>query len=84
MSLQVRANRAVFSYMLTVHEDAKWFSREQVLEVLAHPRGTNIRGRDANAADVQGHDDLADPPFYLPGTSAISGRLISDWAYRRE
>ncbi|EJD43846.1 hypothetical protein AURDEDRAFT_88728 [Auricularia subglabra TFB-10046 SS5] len=65
--------------------DAKWFSREEVLAVLAHPRGTNVLGRDARPDDVADPaNDSDDPPFYLPGTSAVSGRLISDWAYRRE
>ncbi|GAB1518902.1 NADH pyrophosphatase [Rhizoctonia solani] len=76
-------------------EDAKWFTREEVLAVLAHPDGTNIRRREyknfdeaqdhsAKSATAAGSIDpqpLNDqPPFRVPPRSAIAGVLISQWA----
>ncbi|ELU41680.1 ATP-dependent RNA helicase drs1 [Rhizoctonia solani AG-1 IA] len=75
--------------------DAKWFTREEVLAVLAHPDGTNIRRREyknfdeaqdhsAKSATAAGSIDpqpLNDqPPFRVPPRSAIAGVLISQWA----
>ncbi|KAG9074169.1 NADH pyrophosphatase [Ceratobasidium sp. UAMH 11750] len=74
-------------------EDARWFTREEVLAVLAHPEGTNIRRREykrfdetqdqsTKAADAgtepQASTDL--PAFRVPPKSAIAGVLISQWA----
>ncbi|CAE6481409.1 unnamed protein product [Rhizoctonia solani] len=76
-------------------EDARWFTREEVLSVLAHPDGTNIRRREyknfdeaqdqsTKSATVAGSIDpqpLKDqPPFRVPPQSAIAGVLISQWA----
>ncbi|CEL57694.1 hypothetical protein RSOLAG1IB_02438 [Rhizoctonia solani AG-1 IB] len=76
-------------------EDAKWFTREEVLSVLAHPDGTNIRRREhKNSDEAQDHSakpataaDSVDPrpvkdqpPFRVPPPSAIAGVLISQWA----
>lgn len=72
--------------------DAKWFTREEVLSVLAHPDGTNIRRREyKNFDEAQDHSAKATgpvdpqapkdlPPFRVPPTSAIAGVLISQWA----
>ncbi|KAH7345018.1 NUDIX hydrolase domain-like protein [Rhizoctonia solani] len=76
-------------------EDAKWFNREEVLSVLAHPDGTNIRRREyKNFDEAQDHSTKAaaaagpidpqppkdQPPFRVPPQSAIAGVLISQWA----
>jgi len=76
-------------------EDAKWFTREEVLAVLAHPDGTNIRRREyKNFDEAQDHSTKptgaggpSEPPasddlpaFRVPPTSAIAGVLISQWA----
>ncbi|KAG8754220.1 NADH pyrophosphatase [Ceratobasidium sp. 428] len=74
-------------------EDARWFTREEVLAVLAHPEGTNIRRREyknfdeaqdqstkaaATGSEPQTSSDL--PAFRVPPKSAIAGVLISQWA----
>lgn len=66
--------------------EARWFTRAEVLEVLQHPRGTNAKGREARPSDVaaSASDGLRDAPFLLPSPSAISGVLISNWAYQKE
>ncbi|KAG9101037.1 nucleolar DEAD-box protein required for synthesis of 60S ribosomal subunit [Ceratobasidium sp. 370] len=73
--------------------DARWFTREEVLAVLAHPEGTNIRRREyknfdeaqdrstkaaAAGTEAQASSDL--PAFRVPPKSAIAGVLISQWA----
>lgn len=73
--------------------DAKWFTREEILAVLAHPDGTNIRRREhknfdepqdhsgkpaAAAGPIDPPKDL--PPFRVPPVSAIAGVLIAQWA----
>ncbi|CAE7060799.1 unnamed protein product [Rhizoctonia solani] len=76
-------------------EDAKWFTREEVLSVLAHPDGTNIRRREyknfdeaqdqstraaAAAGPIDPQPPKDQPPFRVPPLSAIAGVLISQWA----
>ncbi|CAE6448399.1 unnamed protein product [Rhizoctonia solani] len=76
-------------------EDAKWFTREEVLSVLAHPDGTNIRRREyknfdeaqdqptkaaAAAGPIDPQPPKDQPPFRVPPQSAIAGVLISQWA----
>ncbi|KDN50205.1 hypothetical protein RSAG8_01541, partial [Rhizoctonia solani AG-8 WAC10335] len=76
-------------------EDAKWFTREEVLSVLAHPDGTNIRRREyKNFDEAQDHSTKAaaaagpidpqppndQPSIRVPPKSAIAGVLISQWA----
>jgi NAD+ diphosphatase len=54
--------------------DARWFTREEVKAVLAHPTGAtlNLELRNTGAQD--------DPPFRVPSSRAIAGMLIKDWA----
>ncbi|THH29272.1 hypothetical protein EUX98_g4926 [Antrodiella citrinella] len=63
-------------------EDAKLFTREEILAVLDHPDGTNMGPRETKPQDSPkaGAEALAEPPFRLPPTTAIAGVLISDWA----
>lgn len=83
--------RCLFYFII----DAKWFTREEVLAVLAHPDGTNIRRREyKNFDEAQDHSAKpsgaggpnephasGDPPaFRVPPPSAIAGVLISQWA----
>jgi NAD+ diphosphatase len=73
-------------------QDARWFTRQEVLEVLAHPYGTKIRRRDLSNFDRKDKDIIAaaptsdtkpsDPPFQVPPKTAIAGVLISLWANR--
>lgn len=81
------------------HIDARWFTRQEILEVLAHAGGTTLTSRDdkrlgalmegktgdeadaiARAAEVR-EEKTAEPPFRVPGLTAIAGVLISDWAH---
>jgi len=81
--------------------EARWFTREEVLAVLAHAEGTVLTSRDnkrlnalmegktgeeadavARAAELQ-DEKREEPPFRLPGLTAIAGVLISDWAHER-
>ncbi|KAG9126797.1 nucleolar DEAD-box protein required for synthesis of 60S ribosomal subunit [Ceratobasidium sp. 392] len=76
-------------------EDARWFTREEVLAVLDHPEGTNIRRREyknfdeaqdqstkAAAAESDPQASSGIPAFRVPPKSAIAGVLISQWARR--
>jgi NAD+ diphosphatase len=73
--------------------DAKWFTRDEVLAVLAHPDGTNIRRREykkfdeaqdpsTKPSDASSEPLVASdlPDFRVPPKSAIAGVLISQWA----
>ncbi|KAF8609633.1 hypothetical protein BDV93DRAFT_431821 [Ceratobasidium sp. AG-I] len=89
---ELEANVRCLSYSSI---DAKWFTREEVLAVLAHPDGTNIRRREyKNFDEAQDHSAKptgaggpSEPPaseglpaFRVPPASAIAGVLISQWA----
>ncbi|KAF9022284.1 NAD+ diphosphatase [Hymenopellis radicata] len=71
-------------------EDAQWFTRAEVLDVLNHPEGTTLSGREhkvlndnvdgtntAEGTEIQKPDV---PPFRVPPMTAIAGVLIRDWA----
>jgi len=67
-------------------EDARWFTREEVLQVLAHPEGTTMSRREAKNFDEElkrpGTPDAEKPPFRVPNAAqAIAGLLITDWAH---
>ncbi|KAG2135819.1 NUDIX hydrolase domain-like protein [Suillus clintonianus] len=47
-------------------EDARWYTREEVLAVLRHARGTI--------------NNDSEPPFKIPSPTAIAGVLIQHWA----
>ncbi|GJE92791.1 NADH pyrophosphatase domain-containing protein [Phanerochaete sordida] len=59
-------------------EDARWYTREEILAVLNSTEGTNIR--DPFKAFDAGENE---PPFRLPPVTAIAGVLIQDWAHRK-
>ncbi|KAH7905966.1 NUDIX hydrolase domain-like protein [Hygrophoropsis aurantiaca] len=77
-------------------EDARWYTREEILAVLAHPTGTNFSRRDyKQIAEIQDgpdkkesgatvQDQIAskddEPPFRMPPLTAIAGVLIQHWA----
>ncbi|KAJ7582815.1 NUDIX hydrolase domain-like protein [Mycena floridula] len=73
--------------------DAQWYTRAQVLEVLNHPDGTNISGRELKKlGDLEGTKGVNvdaitknknEPAFRVPPTTAIAGVLIRDWAEGR-
>ncbi|THG94360.1 hypothetical protein EW026_g7095 [Hermanssonia centrifuga] len=77
-------------------EDARWYTREEILAVLAVPGATTIRSRDLGEADKITAENLAgpqsasstvagsvpdEPPFKLPPLTAIAGVLVHDWAH---
>ncbi|KAI0088142.1 NUDIX hydrolase domain-like protein [Irpex rosettiformis] len=59
-------------------EDARWYTREEILDVLAHPLGTRMAD-PRKEVETTGNE----PPFRLPPLTAIAGVLVSDWAHRR-
>ncbi|EKM54745.1 uncharacterized protein PHACADRAFT_258788 [Phanerochaete carnosa HHB-10118-sp] len=61
-------------------EDARWYTREEILAVLSSPEGTKLRGNDPFKPVDAGANE---PPFRLPPLTAIAGVLISDWAHRK-
>ncbi|KAJ8588521.1 hypothetical protein M405DRAFT_740123, partial [Rhizopogon salebrosus TDB-379] len=73
-------------------EDARWYTREEVLAVLRHRSGTNFSRRDyKNMAAIQDAmtkpqeqsvliDKDDEPPFRMPPSTAIAGVLIQHWA----
>ncbi|KAF8591850.1 hypothetical protein K439DRAFT_1401158 [Ramaria rubella] len=66
--------------------EARWFTRAEVLAVLAHRDGTIIRRAeykqfDDTAAEPKQMPTQQDAPaFRVPPRTAIAGVLISDWA----
>ncbi|KAG8962773.1 NADH pyrophosphatase [Tulasnella sp. 408] len=63
--------------------DARWFTREEVLEVLAHPLGTTM-GSSLNAKANTEAEKLPPPAFRVPNKAqAIAGVLIHDWAHHK-
>ena len=76
---------------ITITKDARWFSREEVQDGLAHKLGSTITRQehkkfDADEEDKDVHKDakavaLDKPPaFRVPPRTAIAGILIRDWA----
>jgi NAD+ diphosphatase len=78
--------------------DARWFSREEVLAVLAHRDGTNLSKRHPGGGsgafahsdpsikhriNESGQQEEDSPPFVVPPKTAIAGVLISEWAHGR-
>lgn len=73
-------------------QDARWYTRSEILTVLNHPDGTNITRSDhkkmGNIIDGNKQVDTQPnpetkrdgPPFRVPPTTAIAGVLIRDWA----
>ncbi|KAJ7030008.1 NUDIX hydrolase domain-like protein [Mycena alexandri] len=73
--------------------DARWYTRDEVLEVLNHKLGTTFSAADhkrfaaaadgTTSKDVQKPEPIVDePPFRVPPTTAIAGVLIREWAYK--
>ena len=67
--------------IVSVQSDARWYTREEILEVLVDPTGTKLRGNDPFKEAANENSD--DPPFKLPPKTAIAGVLIDDWAHRQ-
>ncbi|KAJ6593382.1 NUDIX hydrolase domain-like protein [Mycena capillaripes] len=74
--------------------DARWYTRDEVLEVLNHKLGTRFSTTDhkklsdvengTTSAEVKPVEPVVDePPFRVPPTGAIAGVLIREWAYRK-
>lgn len=63
--------------LIVLPSDARWFTREEILSALNHPRGTSFN--PTNASEQGEHD----PPFRLPPRAGIAGVMISDWAHGR-
>lgn len=62
-------------------EDAKWFTREEILAVLNHPDGTNFAIREPKPKlESTQTPPVEEPAFRLPPLTAIAGVLVSDWA----
>ncbi|KAI0339944.1 hypothetical protein BDW22DRAFT_1431421 [Trametopsis cervina] len=61
-------------------EDARWYTREEILQVLANPLGTKMQGNDPS---IKLGPTESEPPFRVPPNTAIAGVLISDWAHRK-
>ncbi|KAH7102943.1 NUDIX hydrolase domain-like protein [Auriculariales sp. MPI-PUGE-AT-0066] len=62
-------------------QDARWFTKEEIKAVLAHPRGTTVRKREDSQTGPEDKNVLLDPAFYLPSKSSLSGQLIASWAF---
>ncbi|KAI0088143.1 NUDIX hydrolase domain-like protein [Irpex rosettiformis] len=70
-------------------EDARWYTREEVLSVLNHTEGLKT-GKDAPKWDSgveekveeakEVPEKLDEPPFKGPPRNAMAGVLLSDWA----
>ncbi len=68
--------------------DARWYTREEVLAVLAHAEGAKL-GKQAPKWDSGSEDrpeqtdqvaSADEPSFKIPPRNAMAGVLISDWA----
>ncbi|TFY82452.1 hypothetical protein EWM64_g1556 [Hericium alpestre] len=68
-------------------QDARWFTREEVISVLEHPLGTDFTGREFvdipedKAPGGVVRAKVNPPPFRVPPPTAIAGVLIHNWAY---
>lgn len=70
--------------------DARWYTREEVLAVLAHTDGAAVKQApkwDSGVEETAQHEEVAttpnEPPFKGPPPNAMAGVLISDWAHGR-
>jgi len=72
-------------------EHARWFTREEVLQVLNHTSGTRLKKKEFKGFDndMKGNkgdesdsetETASKPSFRVPGMTAIAGVLISQWA----
>jgi NAD+ diphosphatase len=77
-ALSLTICRSSFTYGVTV--DARWYTREEVLKVLAHPDSTNLMHRVGDEAKVDGMDE---PLFKIPPPNVPAGAMIPDWAHGR-
>ncbi|KAI0663329.1 NUDIX hydrolase domain-like protein [Cubamyces menziesii] len=77
-------------------EEARWYTREAILNVLNHTEGRTLTRRDQGSI-FSGNDDSSSkvqgdsvpqmptnaPPFKLPPLNMTAGVLISEWAHGR-
>ena len=61
--------------------DARWYTREDILNVLADPVGTRLRDNDPLKEAL--NEESGATSFKLPPPTAIAGVLIADWAHER-
>ncbi|KAJ7198609.1 NUDIX hydrolase domain-like protein [Mycena pura] len=76
--------------------DARWYTRQEVLQVLNHVHGTRFTASDHKkfteavdgkiTTDVNSREPepVEEAPFRVPPTSAIAGVLIREWAYGKK
>ncbi|CED85528.1 NADH pyrophosphatase I of the Nudix family of hydrolases [Phaffia rhodozyma] len=68
-------------------EDARWFSRQELLTILADPNGTVINRTEQSYFDAEKKHQLptasSSIPFRLPPATAIAGVLTSAWAKKK-
>ena len=76
--------------------EARWYTREAILNVLNHTEGRTLTRRDQGSI-FSGNDDSSSkvqgdsvsqtptnaPPFKLPPLNMTAGVLISEWAHGR-
>ncbi|KAG8985223.1 NADH pyrophosphatase [Tulasnella sp. JGI-2019a] len=82
------AQQTIRTDLDTELEDARWFTREEILEVLNHPDGTKMTTRELKNLDQEhstsgglASGEKAPPSFRVPNRKqAIAGVLISEWA----
>jgi len=67
-------------------EDARFFSKNEIQDVLKHPKGTINRPSDlleSDASTSRPSEPGPAPSFRLPPATSIAGVLISEWAFNR-
>ncbi|KAH9948628.1 NUDIX hydrolase domain-like protein [Amylocystis lapponica] len=70
-------------------EEARWFTREEILTVLNHTAGTKFTVQDhqqLSGSQTRNPDaalEVNELPFRLPPRTAIAGVLVSEWALGR-
>ncbi|KAI0948968.1 hypothetical protein AcW1_008696 [Taiwanofungus camphoratus] len=59
-------------------DDARWYTREEVLAVLSHAEGTNLSGRDHRqiAAAQQGGNNMSDKAAAVSTANALAGDAV--------
>ncbi len=75
--------------MLSCLEDARWYTREEVLSVLAQSEGTKSEkqapkwdsGSEEKVESSPEDHPKDEAPFKAPPRNAMAGVLISDWAH---
>ncbi|CAK5281693.1 unnamed protein product [Mycena citricolor] len=73
--------------------DARWYTREEVVSILEHPKGSYLSNTDnkkfqdiadgTTTKDNEKPSVVDEPPFRVPPVTAIAGVLIRDWAYKK-